>query len=50
MKIGQTPAAADESYYVGYHQEPTLNIALIRYFDVHPMFRSHLGIGLNPYD
>jgi len=49
MKIGQTPAAADEPYYVGYHQEPTLNTALIRYFDIHPMFRSHLGIGLNPY-
>jgi hypothetical protein len=47
MKIGQTPSEADAAYYVGYHQEPTLNIALIRYFDIHPMFRSHLGVGLN---
>ncbi len=33
-----------DRYFVGSHQEPTLNIATINYFDVHPMFRSHLGI------
>jgi len=30
--------------FVGYFQEPTLNIAMLRLFDIHPMFRPHLGI------
>ncbi|RMG39377.1 MAG: hypothetical protein D6732_04270 [Methanobacteriota archaeon] len=29
---------------VGYFQEPTLNISMYNYFDIHPMFRPHLGI------
>ena len=49
MKIGQEPAPEDEPYFAGYHQEPTLNTALIGHFDIHPMFRSHLGIGLTRY-
>lgn len=44
MKTDREPADGDERLYVGYHQEPTLNIAMINYFDIHPMFRSHLGI------
>jgi hypothetical protein len=47
MKIGQTPAAVDDSYYVGYHQESTLNIALIRYFDIHLM-RKYGLLNLTP--
>lgn len=44
MKTDQKPGNGDDHLYVGYHQEPTLNIAMINFFDVHPMFRSHLGI------
>ena len=44
MKMGKVPSEADEQYFVGYYQQPTLNIAMINYFDIHPMFRSHLGI------
>jgi len=44
MKTDREPVDGDERFYVGYHQEPTLNIAMINYFDIHPMFCSHLGI------
>ncbi|MDZ7264484.1 MAG: hypothetical protein ONB16_07860 [candidate division KSB1 bacterium] len=45
-KTSAEPEPSDDRYFVGYHQEPTLNIATINYFDIHPMFRSHLGIAL----
>ncbi len=44
IKTDREPIDEDERHYVGYHQEPTLNIAMINFFDIHPMFRSHLGI------
>ncbi len=44
MRVGKTPTEADEKFFVGYYQQPTLNIAMINHFDIHPMFRAHLGI------
>ena len=45
LKLYREPDNEDEILYVDYHQKPTLNIAMINFLDIHPMFRSHLGIG-----
>lgn len=47
MKTGCSPGDGEDPNFVGYHQEPTLNIGLFNHFDIHPMFRSHLGVGLS---
>jgi hypothetical protein len=44
IKSNGNPLGEEKEFFVGHHQEPTLNIAMFNHFDIHPMFRSHLGI------
>lgn len=44
LKTDAHPDSGSGVDFVGYFQEPTLNIAMLRLFDIHPMFRPHLGI------